>query len=220
VTDHEAHAWVEVWFAGEGWVPFDPTPGRGTFAGDYSFASDSEEAVAALSRGELSRSSPTRDRALPDSADIVGDTGSADGMPPSLFALAFLLSVVWALGVGLGKAGIRRARYVTRDPRRSATASRRELEAFLRDQGVVIPPGSTLHSLQRAVHEELGLDGSAFAAAAAEARFGPPADARRGASRARRELRSLLKRARRELSLWARFRGFVSLRSLRGGVSP
>ena len=29
VTDHEAHAWVEVWFAGQGWVPFDPTPGRG-----------------------------------------------------------------------------------------------------------------------------------------------------------------------------------------------
>jgi len=40
VTDHEAHAWVEVWFEGQGWVPFDPTPGRGTFGGDYSFASD------------------------------------------------------------------------------------------------------------------------------------------------------------------------------------
>ncbi len=27
VTDHDAHAWVEVWFAGYGWLPFDPTPG-------------------------------------------------------------------------------------------------------------------------------------------------------------------------------------------------
>src|SRR6185437_1243742 len=26
VTDHEAHAWVEVWFKGYGWLPFDPTP--------------------------------------------------------------------------------------------------------------------------------------------------------------------------------------------------
>ena len=41
--------------------------------------------------------------------------------------------------------------------------------------------------------------------------------ARRHAEAARRELRGLLGRARTELSLWARFRGFVSLRSLRGG---
>ena len=30
VTDHDAHAWVEAWFAGYGWLAFDPTPGRGT----------------------------------------------------------------------------------------------------------------------------------------------------------------------------------------------
>ncbi|HEV2056734.1 MAG TPA: transglutaminaseTgpA domain-containing protein, partial [Methylomirabilota bacterium] len=27
VRERDAHAWVEVWFAGHGWVPFDPTPG-------------------------------------------------------------------------------------------------------------------------------------------------------------------------------------------------
>jgi transglutaminase-like putative cysteine protease len=26
VTDRDAHAWVEVWFKGYGWLPFDPTP--------------------------------------------------------------------------------------------------------------------------------------------------------------------------------------------------
>ncbi len=31
VTQNEAHSWVEVWFPGYGWVPFDPTPaGAGT----------------------------------------------------------------------------------------------------------------------------------------------------------------------------------------------
>jgi len=32
VTDHQAHAWVEAWFAGFGWLAFDPTPGRGTLS--------------------------------------------------------------------------------------------------------------------------------------------------------------------------------------------
>ena len=30
VTDHDAHTWVEVWFRGYGWLPFDPTPGAAT----------------------------------------------------------------------------------------------------------------------------------------------------------------------------------------------
>ena len=215
VTDHDAHAWVEVWFAGQGWVPFDPTPGRGTFGSNYSFASDSEAAVAALDRGDLSGSTAL-DRELPDSADIPRGGALGDGRGPSLFGLVLVLGALWVALVGLGKALLRRARYLTRDPRRAATASRRALEEYLRDQGVAISPSATLDDLRQAVGDELGLDGSPFATAAARARFGRPDGAGRGADVARRELRELLRRARGELSLWARFRGLVSLRSLRG----
>jgi transglutaminase-like putative cysteine protease len=216
VTDHEAHAWVEVWFADEGWIPFDPTPGRGTFGGDYSFASDSESAREALDRGDLSFSGRERGPDPPDIRSEVLAASERDG-DPSLVTVAVGLGTVWMLLVGLGKAALRRARYLTRDPRRAATASRRELEAFLRDQGIAVPASATLDDLRRALGEELGLDGKRFADEAARARFGKPAEAQRGADAARRELRLLLRRARSELSAWARFRGFVSLRSLRSG---
>ena len=216
VTDHDAHAWVEVWFAGIGWVPFDPTPGRGTLGGEYSFASGSEDAIARLRRGELGESTPPAlPPRVPDAGDLPGTTGaSSPGQAPSLVAVGLVLAALWIVLLGVGKALIRRARYLSRDPRRLATASRRELEDFLCDQGVDVPSNATLVGLQRAVHDELGLDGRAFAAVVARARFGPPTLGRGGAS-PRREVRRLIRAARRELSLWARFRGLVSLRSLR-----
>ena len=215
VTDHNAHAWVEVWFPEYGWVAFDPTPGRGRFAGIYSFASENAAAVEALRRGDLGRL---------DTAGRSGRTGGGAsvttpgrrGEPPSLLALAGALAVALAAAIGALKWVVRRGRYVTTDPRRTAAASRRELEAFLRDQGIAVPASATLDDLRRAVADELGLDGKAFADAAGRGRFGAPPDAAGAARSARRELRSLLKAARRELSLWAQMRGFVSLRSLRG----
>jgi len=217
VTDHEAHAWVEVWFAGEGWVAFDPTPGRATFGSIYSFASDSADAVAALRRGDLSTTNVFVDR---DPPTAIPREISGNERGPSVFAFALGIGAIWVLVVGLGKAVLRRARYLTRDPRRTATASRRELEGFLRDQGIEVPACATLDDLQSTVREKLGPDGRAFAEAAARTRFGSPADSRRGAAAARRELRALLRRLRGQLSLWERFRGFVSLRSLTRGWQP
>ncbi len=217
VTDHEAHAWVEVWFAGQGWIPFDPTPGRGTFGGTYSFASDSKDAVEALRRGDLSAETPAVDGERPDLADRARLGAAPAERAPSIFALALGFGVFWALVIGLGKATFWRARHLTRDSRRAATASRRELEAFLRDQGVAIPVSATLDDLRSTVWGELGLDGRSFVEAAAQGRFGPPADRTSGALAARRELRELLRRVRGQLSVWARLRGFVSLRSLRAG---
>jgi transglutaminase-like putative cysteine protease len=221
VANRDAHAWVEVWFRGHGWIPFDPTPGRGTLGGEYSFASSSEDAVAALRRGELRRTVPERAPRVPDAGDLPGEAGTSDaGSAPSLVGVGLLLAAGWILLLGLGKAVVRRARYLSRDPRRVATASRRELEDFLRDQGAEVPRNATLASLQRAVELELGLDARRFAAAASRARFGPPGSEEAGAESARHEVRRLIGAARRDLSVWARFRGLVSLRSLRpaGGL--
>ena len=47
VYDRDAHTWVEVWFNGYGWLPFDPTPGRGTLAGPYTTSSTRFDATGA-----------------------------------------------------------------------------------------------------------------------------------------------------------------------------
>ena len=39
VKDTNAHAWVEVWFPDFGWIPFDPTPGRGELDATYAVSS-------------------------------------------------------------------------------------------------------------------------------------------------------------------------------------
>jgi len=218
VTDRDAHAWVEVWFAGQGWVPFDPTPGRGILAGAYSFASGSASAVAALRRGDLSGRAARRTALVPDASDLPSTPSSTNDHAPALVAVALVLGAVWILAVGVVKAILRHSGYLTRDPRRAASASRRELEAFLRDQGAVVSPNATIADLQRAARLELGIDCRPFALAVSRARYGPPEAARQAATAARYELRGVLRAARRELSVWTRARGFVSLRSLRSGA--
>jgi transglutaminase-like putative cysteine protease len=215
VTDHDAHAWVEVWFPGEGWVTFDPTPGRGRLSGTYSYASESAAAVAALRRGEL-RGASGLSRGRGGNDVDVGLPSSGDERLP-LLPVDVLLAVVGAILVGVAKLAVRRARYLTRDPRRLAAASRKELDEFLRDQGFAVAQNATLEDLRQALAVELGVDASAFAAAAGRGRFGPSGNAQWAARAARRELRLVLRRARSELSAWSRLRGFVSLRSVRSG---
>src|SRR5204863_257121 len=71
------------------------------------------------------------------------------------------------------KLAVRKARYLTRDPRMLARACVCELSDFAADQGAKAPPSATLGELAQLVEAELGVSASAFASAAAEARFGP-----------------------------------------------
>ena len=113
---------------------------------------------------------------------------------------------------------MRRARYLTRDPRRLAAACRQELADYLVDQRIDSARSATLHELGALVRHELSVEPDAFVAAASAARFGPPAGSARAAREARRELRALTRRMRRRLRIRERVRGIVSLRSF--GFAP
>jgi transglutaminase-like putative cysteine protease len=233
VTDHDAHEWVEVWFRGWGWVPFDPTPGRGGVSGAYSASSHSfDPAVAALvlagSQGlrafALRRTvlgfAPRR--APPFGSDIrlsrakgVPTAGAVrTGTTPGLLPLLVLLLAGLVVAIAALKLGLRRARYLTRDPRRLAAACRCELRDTLIDQRVDVPPSATLMELALLTQKELGVDTSRLGLHATVARFAPPRSAREAARELRRSLRGVRRSVRRELSGWELARGLLSLRSL------
>ena len=65
VLGKNAHAWPEVWFDGLGWVPFEPTPGRGApgAEGYTGVAAAQDETVRRRDRrGRRRRRRPGRDR--------------------------------------------------------------------------------------------------------------------------------------------------------------
>lgn len=212
VTDHDAHAWVEVWFPRYGWIPFDPTPGRGQLSGAYSFASESALAVAALGAGRLP--GPDEVARLADVPAPRGRAGEGRDVPVTGVLAALAIGAV--AGLAALKAARRRVRYLRRDPRRRAAAARAELVDFLRDQGLEVGATSTLSDLDGATAGAYGVRLTRFAAAAGRARFA--SEPRAGdAARARLELRRALRAVRRRLGPWRRARGLVSVRSLRGG---
>jgi hypothetical protein len=226
VTDRDAHTWVEVWFRGWGWLPFDPTPGRGRLAASYTASSSSFDASAAaaiLGGGAIHDLLESRARSGPlPGGGARGERARSVPLPSGGHSREALILGTVALALGMLAAGLyllkivgRRLRYLTRDPRRVGAACRRELVDFLADQRMEIGRSATLGEIARAMKEEFGVAADTFVQTAGAARFGAPAATVASASLARREL-TLVKRALRgRLSRMERFVGALSPRSLR-----
>jgi transglutaminase-like putative cysteine protease len=234
VTDRDAHAWVEVWFKGYGWLPFDPTPAapgssrQPTLAGSAAATAFGGKAGPSGSakggRGGhgsgaiASKLSRQNGLTRPHTQAAARTPAPSAGGTDRRRALLFLLLVgAAALGsIVTAKAGARLLRSRHRDPRRAAAACREELVAFLVDQRFEVPRSATLYEIGELVRREFGVEPRPFVAGATAARFGRSGPA--GARDARRELGLLLSAMRRALTLRERLRGLLSLRSL--GRSP
>jgi protein-glutamine gamma-glutamyltransferase len=240
VSDREAHAWVEVWFKGYGWVPFDPTPsapgaaprqrlaglptsgGNGTGGAGRSRAGGTSAAAQNAATAEqklrtVNGFGPNRRFSSGSGASSLG-AGGNDRRRAVLLLLAVLAAAIG--GIVLAKAGIRLRRSARRDPRSVAAVCRQELTSFLVDQRVETPRSATLAELGDLFQREFAVEPEAFVAAATAARFAPPAEASAAALMAKRELRGLLQIARRSLSWPDRVRGLLSLRSLTRLAAP
>jgi hypothetical protein len=131
--------------------------------------------------------------------------------------MAFLAALGLALAFVAGKQALLRGRYLTGDPRRLASACRRELVEYLIDQGVDVSPSTSLGDLQKLTKERTGVDPRRLVESVGLARFGPLSGAAAAAREARGEIRGVRRRLRRSFPARERVRGLFSLRSLLSG---
>lgn len=75
VDSHDLHAWPELYFVGVGWVPFEPTPGRGTVPNYESPTAAGTPAVAPVQGAPTTAPGTGRDPLAGD-APLLGNSAS------------------------------------------------------------------------------------------------------------------------------------------------
>jgi hypothetical protein len=241
VKDRNAHAWVEVYFNGYGWVPFEPTPGRTLqlvastsnteFAANITGLGPKATQVALI--GLLPSGSPLSDllaaRGLDPNGAVPGDLGNRKGRGSAAAftdlpaesggkRISFVVWVLMAVAVVAAalaalKFAAVRWRYLRRGPRGQASAAFHELSTYLGDQGVPVPQNATFEDLAGLVRKVWGIDASALATAGSAARYAPPATAARAGGDVRPQLRRVKRELRRIVSRSERASGALRLRS-------
>jgi transglutaminase-like putative cysteine protease len=185
VRDLDAHSWVEVWFSGIGWVPFDPTPAAApaesqasgslavSAAGGAAGEVRSREGASSSERGADPRSAPSSE-------------GGVGWLLPALVLLP--LALAGAVGVFVA---LRTHRLRGLGPRELAEAQLAELRRALERLGWDLPGGTTLLTLERRLGRFAGPASGAYAGALRANRYerlAPVAPALRDRRALRREL--------------------------------
>jgi transglutaminase-like putative cysteine protease len=78
VTGHDAHAWPEVYIAGQGWVRFEPTPSSTGGSSDPSTAAAAASAADAAAVASSPSDAPTTTAPTATATDPAADPSSSD----------------------------------------------------------------------------------------------------------------------------------------------
>ncbi|MBN9734612.1 MULTISPECIES: transglutaminaseTgpA domain-containing protein [unclassified Pseudonocardia] len=174
ITTEDAHAWVEAWFPGYGWMTFDPTPladGRTIDPGYVQQAREQDGGTPAQEQPpapEPTAAPPPPaggDEATPEPpppAEDGQEPGPVAGtwwLPVLVGALALAGLVLLALFPGFWRRRqyARRAGIARAGGPGAATAAWDEVLAASRDHGVPVPPGDTVRAAADRITERHGL---------------------------------------------------------------
>ncbi len=171
VSSSDLHAWPELYFEGVGWVPFEPTPGRGIAS---SFPSEASGAVTGPD-GNNPREQPVTDRDLdgadgapipttePTTPPLAG--GIDPAVAPQWTAVSLLGLLLVFLIPALVRLGIRSRRFAAvHRGESSASVAWREVIDTARDLGFDVAPGTTARQVEHELIQHAGLPGDALLA--------------------------------------------------------
>lgn len=170
ITTEDAHAWVEAWFPGQGWLTFDPTPlsdGRSVVppytADGAPLTPDAETPVTPPSLTPTPPPPPTTPADTPSSADPEPSEDSG--------SLGILVAVLVVLAVGAVIAGLLIAPTALRNRARrrrldavhaggadAAGSAWQEILAESADRGAQMPDGDTVRATADRLASVHGLD--------------------------------------------------------------
>lgn len=177
-SSHDAHAWTEIYFAGTGWVAFEPTPAtRASRVPSYTrenpqdspSGSPSASASASTSSSPSASARPTSQAPAASSSPTAGPVagqGSEDQVPVGA-VVGVLAGVLALVGLLLGPRILRAGRRARRRRSADPEAAWTELLDTARDLGLDAPQGRSLRESGSWLVERLAA----------------PADTRTGASR-------------------------------------
>jgi transglutaminase-like putative cysteine protease len=200
VRDLDAHSWVEVWFNGIGWVPFDPTPAAAP-------AESQASGLAAVSAAG-GAAGEVRSRSQGDAlSERAGGAGAGAADPREAGRAWWILLLVPAAG-GAGFAAwrtLRRRRRLARCDLAEAQVA--ELRSALVRLGFSVPAATTLLALERRLARTVGPASARYAAGLRAHRYDPSAPAAPRLSERRAVRRELTARG----GPLARLRGVLAI---------
>ncbi|MEN3360826.1 MAG: hypothetical protein V7637_4808 [Mycobacteriales bacterium] len=166
VTSSDAHAWVEGYFPGVGWAPFDPTPRDYNNRIDPPYAQGPAPSVTPTVSGSSGSAGPTGgptggklDTSVPIGPG--GDGGGSSGLLTprgALISVGVLLILMLLVTPALGRRVTRRRRLRLAggaDPRAAAVAGWDEILSTAVDYGLPMPTNETPRGTARRLARDL-----------------------------------------------------------------
>ncbi|MBD8079205.1 transglutaminaseTgpA domain-containing protein [Cellulosimicrobium arenosum] len=154
VTGRDSHAWPELYFPGQGWVRFEPTPAQQTGAAPswaLPTAQDTGSSAEIPQEVPTASDSPTATDVPSPSATQGADVGSGSGAERGAPAVLVAVTVLVVLLLAGGVLWLVARRRVTTEEVRDPEGAWAELDARLEALGVSVPSSTTPRDIPDAV---------------------------------------------------------------------